>query len=114
MIGEEIPKQVIEQGLSGESKICMEALQWFASLCGAAAGNAALQFLSVGGLYLAGGIASRILPVLKQGEFMKSFINKGRFQQLLEKITVYVVLNESLPLLGALELCLRSFPPSEL
>ncbi|HEX2580296.1 MAG TPA: glucokinase [Rhabdochlamydiaceae bacterium] len=102
---EEISKQVIEQGLSGQSKICMEALQWFASLYGAAAGNAALQFLSIGGLYLAGGIASRILPVLKQGEFMKSFINKGRFQQLLEKIPVYVVLNENLPLLGALELC---------
>jgi len=92
--------------ISGQSKICMEALEWFASLYGAAAGNVALQFLSVGGLYLSGGIASRILPVLKQGEFMKAFVNKGRFQQLLEKIPVYVVLNETLPLLGALELCL--------
>lgn len=105
---EEIPRQVIEQGLSGKSKICVEALEWFASLYGAAAGNVALQFLSVGGLYLAGGIALRILPVLKQGMFMKSFISKGRFQALLEKIPVHVVLNESLPLLGALELCLKS------
>lgn len=107
LTGEEISKQVIEQGLSGESKICMEALEWFASLYGVAAGNVALQFLSVGGLYLAGGIAHKILPVLKQGNFMKSFVNKGRFQQLLEKIPVQVVLNESLPLLGALEFCLQ-------
>lgn len=105
LIGEDIPKQVIEQGLSGQSKICQEALQWFASLYGAAAGNTALQFLSVGGIYLSGGIAPKILPVLKQGEFMKAFTDKGRFQELLEKIPVHVILNESLPLLGALELC---------
>ncbi len=107
LVGEEIPKQVIEQGLAGESKICGEALQWFASLYGAAAGNVALQFLSVGGIYLAGGIAPRILSLLKQGEFMKAFADKGRFQELLQKIPVHVVLNESLPLLGALELCLK-------
>jgi glucokinase len=107
LVGEEIPEQVIEQGLSGESKICQEALLWFATLYGAAAGNAALQFLSVGGIYLAGGIAPKILPILKMGEFMKAFTDKGRFQELLQKIPVHVVLNESLPLLGALELCLR-------
>ncbi len=107
LIGEDIPKQVIEQGLSDQSKVCQEALQWFASLYGAAAGNVALQFLSVGGIYLAGGIAPKVLPVLKQAEFMKAFTDKGRFQELLQKIPVHVVLNESLPLLGALELCLR-------
>jgi glucokinase len=107
LIGEDIPKQVIEQGLSGESKICQDALQWFSSLYGAAAGNTALQFLSVGGIYLAGGIAPKVLSVLKQGEFMRAFIDKGRFQELLEKIPVHVVLNESLTLLGALELCLK-------
>ncbi len=53
----------------------------------------ALQFLSVGGIYLAGGIAPKILSVLKQGEFMKAFTDKGRFQELLEKIPVHVVLN---------------------
>ena len=107
LVGEEIPKQLIEQGLAGESKICGKVLQWFASLYGATAGNVALQFLSVGGIYLAGGIAPRILSILEQGEFMKAFTDKGRFQELLQKIPVHVVLNESLPLLGALELCLR-------
>ncbi len=107
LVGEEIPRQVVEQGLSGESKICQEVLQWFASLYGSAAGNVALQFLSVGGIYLAGGIAPKILSALKQGEFMTAFVDKGRFQELLEKIPVHVVLNESLPLLGALDLCSR-------
>lgn len=103
--GEEIPRQIIEQGLSGESTLCQEAVRWFAELYGAVAGNIALQFLPHAGLYLAGGIAPKILPVLKQGGFMQSFINKGRFNKLLETIPVHVVLNESLPLLGALTIC---------
>jgi glucokinase len=107
LVGEEIPRQIIEQGLAGKSVACQEALRWFASLYGAAAGNIALQFLSRGGLYLAGGMTPRILMILKQGEFLKAFTDKGRFQELLQKIPVYVVLNETLPLLGALELCLR-------
>jgi glucokinase len=99
--GEEISRQIVE------SPECREVVQWFASLYGAAAGNVALQFLSQGGLYLAGGIAPRTLKVLKQGEFMKAFVDKGRFQELLKKIPVHVVLNESLSLLGALEHCLK-------
>jgi len=103
--GEEISRQIIES--AGESAVCGEVLRWFASLYGAAAGNIALQFLSEGGLYLAGGIAPKILSVLKQPEFMKAFVDKGRFKELLQKIPVHVVLNENLPLLGALEHCLK-------
>jgi glucokinase len=104
--GEEIPKLIVEQGLSGQSAVCQEALLWFAELYGAAAGNAALQFLSHGGVYLAGGIVPKILKILKQGGFMRAFIEKGRFKELLSQIPVYAVLNEDLPLLGALEYCL--------
>jgi glucokinase len=107
LMEEEVPKQVIELGLAEKSTVCQEALQWFASLYGAAAGNIALQFLSREGLYLAGGISPKILKVLKQGAFMKAFVDKGRFQELLLKIPVHVVMNESLPLLGALECCLK-------
>lgn len=95
---EEIPQQIIEKGSS-------DILEWFASLYGTVAGNIALQFLSEGGVYLAGGISPKILPVLNKGGFMKAFVDKGRFQELLQKIPVHVVLNQSLPLLGALELC---------
>ncbi len=107
MEGEELPRLITEQGLSGESPICQEALRWFASLYGAAAGNVALQFLAQGGLYLAGGIAPKIIKILQQGEFMKAFMEKGRFQEFLAQIPVHVVLNESLPLLGALEYSLK-------
>jgi glucokinase len=103
--GEEIPRLIVEQGLSGKSPLCQEALGQFAAFYGAAAGNAALQYLSRGGIYLAGGLAPRIVKVLQQGEFMRAFSAKGRFQELLLQMPVHIVLNEALPLLGALECC---------
>ena len=80
---------------------CLEAVRLFARLYGAEAGNLALKSLARGGLFLGGGIAPKILPVLRQGEFIAAFIAKGRFAPLLEQIPVRVSLNESTALLGA-------------
>lgn len=84
-------------------------LTQFASLYGAVAGNVALQFLTTGGLYLAGGMPPKLLKTLQEGDFMNAFLDKGRFQTLLTNIPVEVVLNESLPLLGAWELMRLKF-----
>lgn len=78
-----------------------ETLQIFVELYGAEAGNLALKLLPYGGLYVAGGIAAKILPVIKEGGFMSSFTNKGRMRTLLEKIPVHVVLNPQVGLIGA-------------
>lgn len=67
------------------------ALEMFVSILGAEAGNLALKVLSTGGVYLAGGIPSRILPMLEQGQFMRAFTSKGRFHDLLARIPVYAV-----------------------
>ena len=61
------------------------------AILGAEAGNLALKVLSTGGVYLAGGIPSRILPVLEEGRFMRAFAAKGRFHDLLSRIPVYAV-----------------------
>jgi len=73
----------------------------FILLYGALAGNLALQYLSQGGVYLAGGIAPKIAPVLKEYGFMEAFLAKGRFAEYLSKIPVKIVMNEKAPLLGA-------------
>jgi glucokinase len=57
--------------------------------------------MTTGGVYLGGGIVPRILPLLEEMEFMKSFTNKGRFQELLSGIPVHVILNDKAALLGA-------------
>ncbi|MBI5346178.1 MAG: glucokinase [Chlamydiae bacterium] len=91
---------IAERGLKNEVRGCSKALEWFSTLYGAEAGNLALKFLAIGGVYIAGGIAPKILDKLKEGHFMRGFFDKGRFATLLATIPVKVILNENLPLLG--------------
>jgi glucokinase len=98
----EDPNAVItELALAARSEICEKALDIFVSAYGAEAGNLALKFLSVGGLYVGGGIAPRILEKLKDGAFMKAFTDKGRLSQLLVNMPVRVILESRAALLGA-------------
>lgn len=80
--------------------ICEEALDLFVHLYGVEAGNLALKTLASGGLYIGGGIAPKILDVMKGGAFIKAFLAKGRMQPLLEKIPVQVILNDKTALYG--------------
>ena len=71
---------ITELALAAKSEICEKAMDMFVSAYGAEAGNLALKILSVGGLYVGGGIAPRILEKLKDGTFMKAFTDKGRHE----------------------------------
>jgi glucokinase len=96
------PNAVItELALAAKSEICEKALDMFVSAYGAESANLALKVLSVGGLYVGGGIAPRILEKLKDGTFMKAFTDKGRLSQLLVNMPVRVILESRAALLGA-------------
>ena len=96
------PNSVItEMGLAAKSELCAKTLDMFASAYGAEAGNLALKVLSVGGLYVGGGIAPRILEKLKDGTFLKAFNDKGRLSQLLINMPVRVILESRAALMGA-------------
>jgi glucokinase len=82
-------------------ELCVAALDMFVSILGTEAGNLALKVLATGGVYLGGGIPPRILPALEKGSFMESFLRKGRFADLLERMPVHVILNSEAALLGA-------------
>ena len=98
----EDPTAVItELALAAKSEICEKALDMFVSAYGAEAGNLALNLLSVGGVYVGGGIAPRILEKLKDGTFMKAFTDKGRLSQLLINMPVRIVLESRAARLGA-------------
>jgi len=94
-------KIIAEKGINGEIKGCERALEWFISLYGAEAGNAALKFFALGGVFIGGGIAPKILSKMKEGKFMQAFTDKGRFANMLSSIPVKVILNPKTPLLGA-------------
>jgi len=91
---------ISEAALGGKDALCLEALEWFARLYGAEAGNLALKLMSRAGIYLGGGIAPKILPILKSGTFLEAFFNKGRMRPLLEAMPVNVILNDRAALLG--------------
>jgi glucokinase len=91
---------IAQAALSGRDDICIETLKWFVRLYGAEAGNLALKTMSRGGLYVGGGIAPKILQVLREGTFMDSFCDKGRMRPLLEAMPVKVILNDRAALYG--------------
>jgi glucokinase len=96
------PSALISQyGLSGKSPLCARALDVFVDIYGAEAGNFALKVMALGGVYVGGGIAPKILPKLQHPRFMQAFKNKGRLAALLEQMPVRVILNDKTALLGA-------------
>jgi glucokinase len=97
----DLAAEVSKAALASGDFLCEQAMNLFITAYGAEAGNLALKILPFGGLYLAGGIAPKILPLLQQGAFMKAFSNKGRMRPLLEKIPVHVILNPKVGLIGA-------------
>ncbi len=95
------PKAVAEAALNKKPPIAVAAVNKFTSILGAVAGNIALAGMTMGGIYLGGGIPPKIIPYLQGEIFMKSFVGKGRFKPLLEKIPVRIILNDKAALLGA-------------
>ncbi|HEU0030121.1 MAG TPA: glucokinase [Kofleriaceae bacterium] len=79
----------------------VHALELFATLLGAEAGNLALRTLATGGVVIGGGIPPKILPVLQTGALVERFNFKGRFQAWTRSIGVRVTLEPRAALLGA-------------
>lgn len=101
-IGDSDPAPFISgAALAGEDAVCDETLTRFVSIYGAAAGNYALTALAVGGVFLGGGIAPKILPRFQSGPFLESFASKGRFRDAMRKMPVHVVLAPDVALFGA-------------
>lgn len=92
---------ISEVGGANGHPLCVEALDLFASIYGAEAGNLALRVLAVGGVYIGGGIAPKIRAKLGEGGFIDAFRDKGRFAPLMASIPVRLVLDPRAPLLGA-------------
>jgi glucokinase len=92
---------IVEKAMTGECELSIATLNMFVSILGAEAGNLALKVMATGGIYLGGGIPPKILSKLRDGTFMASFVNKGRFADRLAQIPVYVILNQQTALFGA-------------
>jgi glucokinase len=92
---------VSEAALAGRDPVCVHALTMFCDIYGSEAANLALKVLALGGVFLGGGIAPKILTMLTSGVFVKGFLAKGRLNEILKRIEVRVSLNPAAGLLGA-------------
>lgn len=113
---EEAPTELLEQlsvsgidpsplitakAMSGESLICSRALDLWLFCLGAEAGNLALKGLSLGGLYIGGGIVPNILSLFRRPKFLEGFESKGRMGPILKSVPVSMITDENAALYGA-------------
>lgn len=93
--------RISQCALENHDPLCIETLRLFTEIYGAEAGNLALKSMSLGGVYIGGGIAPKILPFIQTDIFMNAFTAKGRFEPMLRKMRVKISLNPETALLGA-------------
>lgn len=94
------PDQVTREALAGEP-LCRRALERFCAILGSAAGDFALAYGALDGVYISGGIAPAIFDVLKASDFRRRFEAKGRFVDYLRPIPTCVVVEPRAALIGA-------------
>jgi glucokinase len=95
------PALISQLALEGKAAICDQSLSIFVSVFGAETGNAALKFMSTGGIFIGGSIAAKIVPKMKDPAFMQAFLDKGRMETLLKDMAVKIVLNDDCGIIGA-------------
>ena len=103
----EEPSAISARGLAGTDPVAVETLDLFAAAYGAQSGNLALTVLATGGVYLAGGIAPKLIAKLRDGTFMSAFRSKGELEPFLARVPVHVIMSPDAGLLGAASVALR-------
>jgi len=108
------PSAAISMAASnGSDPLARRSMDLFCKLYGAQAGNLGLTGLASGGIYVAGGVAPRIIDMLKNGLFMQGFMNKeDRMQDLLAAMPVRVIINAKVGLMGAAVVASRCASPA--
>ncbi len=105
--GADLNVAVTQLGLVGEDPLCTHAVDLWCRIYGAEAGNLALKCVAVGGVFVGGGIAPKVVSALRRGPFLDGFTDKGRFRGLMESLDVSVALNPRAPLIGAAQYAAR-------
>lgn len=106
---EDINAIISRCALEQKDALSLATMKLFVEIYGAEAGNLALKSLSLGGVYIGGGIAPKILPFLQDGIFLKAFVSKGRFASMLSEMSIKISLNQKTALLGAAHFCVDGF-----
>lgn len=96
------PAAAIHAAALKQDPLAQAALDLFVKIYGAQAGNLALALGATGGVYVAGGIAPRIVEALRTGSFLDAFRGKGRMAELMQRIPLRIIVSPNVGLRGAL------------
>jgi glucokinase len=95
------PAEIVRRALLEADAPALDSLDVFLSAYGAFAGDMAMAAMARGGVYLAGGIAAKLLPILPASPFLAAFNAKAEHTDLVQRVPVAVVTDPSLGLRGA-------------
>jgi glucokinase len=96
---------ILEMALAGRDETASQAVEIFIDCYASEAGNLALMGMTLGGIYVGGMIAPRIITLLDKGRFMRRFIKRGKMEDLLARMPVGIIIDNNTPLLGAAGIC---------
>ncbi|MDX2254738.1 MAG: glucokinase [Pseudanabaenaceae cyanobacterium bins.39] len=92
----------IADGAIQGDPLAVQTIQMFLEAYAAEIGNFALKLIPNGGIYIAGGIAPKLLPLINASNFLAIIKSKGRVSPVLEQIPMHIVLNPQVGLIGAM------------
>ncbi len=98
---DDIAKVITKYAENGECPMCMQAVEIFAHCLANEASNMALKSMATGGVYIGGGVPTKLLWKLKAPAFVEAFNAKGRLETLVETMPLKIILNDQAALLGA-------------
>lgn len=93
--------EISHHALLADDQVAVQTLDCFIDIYGAQVGNVALNYLATGGVYIAGGIAPKIIELLNSERFLAAFHRKGVMSELMQRFPVKVIMEEKVGLLGA-------------
>ena len=98
-------KVITDNAISNNCNLCKQTVDMFLNIYGSVASNVLLHYYPVSQLYIAGGIANKIKNIMKDGQFIDAFNNKGLMQKNMQDVSVKLVCQEKTGLYGALSQC---------
>jgi glucokinase len=93
--------EITRRALANECPVCVDAVNLWIEIYGSEAGNLVVRSVARGGVFVAGGIAVKILPLLKKGKFAATMREKEKMGDFLKTVPIHVILDQECPLKGA-------------
>ena len=94
------PHEITARAIADADPLCRTTLDAFWAMLGGFAGNLALSYGALGGVYIAGGIVPAMAYRIAQSAFRARFEAKGRFRDYLHAIPTFVVTHPQPAFLG--------------